>query len=54
MLLPRRAVLKIAPYQRHITIGLLLLLVIGPYIGFEPIGWLTELITNGMLTLTGL
>ena len=54
LLLPRRAHQKIAPYQRQIALGLMLVLVLGPYIGFEPIGWLTDLIVNGMLTLTGL
>ena len=54
LLLPYRAWAKIAPYQRQITLVLLLVLVLGPYIGFEPIAWLTELILKGMLALTGL
>ena len=54
LLLPYRAYQKIAPYQRQITIGLLLVLVLGPYVGFEPLGWLTDLILKGMLALVGL
>lgn len=54
LLLPWRTYQKIAPYQRQITMLLLLVLVLGPYIGFSPISWLTERIVNGMLTLTGL
>ncbi len=54
LLLPPRAYQRIAPYQRQITLALLLVLVLGPYIGFSPISWLTELIVNGLLTLTGL
>ena len=54
LLLPYRIWQKIAPYQRHITIALLLVLVLGPYIGFEPIAWLTDLILRGMLALTGM
>ena len=53
LLLPYRAWQKIAPYQRQITIGLLLVLVLGPYVGFEPIAWLTDLILKGMLALVG-
>ena len=54
LLLPWRAYQKIAPYQRQITMLLLLVLVLGPYIRFSPISWLTEWMVNGMLTLTGL
>lgn len=54
LLLPYRFYAKIAPYQRQITLGLLLVLIIGPYIGFEPIAWLTDLILKGMLALTGI
>ena len=54
LLLPYRAWQKIAPYQRQITLGLLLVLVLGPYIGFEPIAWLTDLILKGMFALVGM
>jgi Zn-dependent protease len=54
LLLPPRICRKILPYQRHIMLALLLVLVLGPYIGFEPIGWLTDLIVDGMLTLVGM
>ncbi len=54
VLLPYRVYAKIAPYQRQITLGLLLVLIVGPYIGFEPIAWLTDLILKGMLALTGI
>ena len=54
LLLPYRAWQKIAPYQRQITIGLLLVLVLGPYVGFEPLAWLTNLILKGMFALTGM
>ena len=53
LLLPYRACAKIAPYQRQITLGLLLVLIVGPYIGFEPIAWLTDLIMRGMFALVG-
>ena len=53
LLLPYRIYAKIAPYQRQITLGLLLVLIVGPYIGFEPIAWLTSLILKGMLALVG-
>jgi Zn-dependent protease len=52
-LLPYRTYAKIAPYQRQITLGLLLVLIAGPYIGFEPIAWLTDLIMRGMFALVG-
>lgn len=54
LLLPYRAWQRIAPYQRHIALGLLLVLIFGPYIGFEPIAWLTDLILKGMFALVGL
>jgi Zn-dependent protease len=54
VLLPYRTYVKIAAHQRQITTVLLLVLLLGPYIGFEPIAWLTELILKGMLALTGL
>ena len=54
LLLPYRAWQKIAPYQRQITLVLLLVLVLGPYIGFEPIAWLTALILKGMFALVGI
>ena len=54
LLLPYRAYAKIAPHQRQITMALLLILVFGPYIGFEPISWLTDLILKGMFALTGI
>ena len=54
LLLPYRTVQKIAPYQRHITLALLLVLIVGPYVGFEPLAWLTNLILKGMLALTGI
>ena len=53
LLLPYRIYAKIAPYQRQITLGLLLVLILGPYIGFEPIAWLTDLIMKGMFALVG-
>ena len=53
LLLPYRIYAKIAPYQRQITLGLLLVLIVGPYIGFEPIAWLTDLIMRGMFALVG-
>ena len=54
LLLPYRAWQKIAPHQRQITLALLLVLIFGPYIGFEPIAWLTDLILKGMLALVGI
>lgn len=54
LLLPYRAWQKIAPYQRQITIALLLVLVLGPYIGFEPLAWLTALILKGLFALVGM
>ena len=54
LLLPYRAWQKIAPYQRQITLALLLVLLLGPYIGFEPIAWLTDLILKGMFALVGM
>ena len=54
LLLPYRAWQKIAPYQRQITIGLLLVLVLGPYVGFEPLAWLTDLILKGMFALVNM
>ena len=54
LLLPYRAYLKIAPYQRQITLVLLLVLVLGPYVGFAPIAWLTDLILRGMFALVGM
>ncbi len=53
LLLPYRTYAKIAPYQRQITLGLLLVLIVVPYIGFEPIAWLTDLIMKGMFALVG-
>ena len=54
LLLPYRAWQRIAPYQRQITLALLLVLIFGPYIGFEPIAWLTDLILKGMFALVGM
>ena len=54
LLLPYRTWQKIAPHQRQITLVLLLVLVLGPYIGFEPIAWLTDLILTGMFKLVGM
>jgi Zn-dependent protease len=54
VLLPYRTYVKIAAHQRQITTVLLLVLLLGPYIGFEPIAWLTDLILKGMLTLVGM
>ncbi len=54
LLLPYRAWQRIAPYQRQITLVLLLVLILGPYIGFEPIAWLTDLILTGMFKLVGM
>lgn len=53
LLLPYRIYAKILPYQRQITIVLMLILVLGPYVGFEPIEWLTSLIMRGMFALVG-
>jgi Zn-dependent protease len=54
VLLPYRTYVKIAAHQRQITMVLLLVLLLGPYVGFEPIAWLTDLILKGMLTLVGM
>ena len=54
VLLPYRTYVKIAAHQRQITTVLLLVLLLGPYVGFEPIAWLTDLILKGMLTLVGM
>ncbi len=54
LLLPYRTWQKIAPHQRQITLVLLLVLILGPYIGFEPIAWLTDLILKGMFALVGM
>ena len=53
LLLPYRIYAKILPYQRQITIVLMLVLILGPYVGFEPIEWLTDLILGGMFALVG-
>ncbi len=54
ILLPYRIYAKIAPYQNRITLVLLLVLLLGPYVGFEPIAWLTDLILKGMFALVGM
>ena len=54
VLLPYRTYVKIAAHQRQITTVLLLVLLLGPYVGFEPIAWLTDLILKGMLALIGM
>ena len=53
LLLPHRIWQKIAPHQRRIALGMLLVLALGPYIGFEPIAWLTDLILRGLFALVG-
>ncbi len=53
-LLPYRTYVRIAAHQRQITLALLLVLLLGPYVGFEPIAWLTDLILKGMFALVGM
>ena len=50
--LPPKWYFKIAPYERYITLAVMLLLVLGPL--SELIGWLTTLILRGLFALVGM
>ena len=50
--LPPRLYFKIAPYERYITLGVMLLLLLGPLSSL--IQFLTTLILRGMFALTGM
>ena len=52
LLLPPRLYFKIAPYERYITVAVMLLLLLGPLSSL--IGLLTRLIMRGMFTLVGM
>ena len=52
ILLPPRLYFKIAPYERYITLAVLLLLLLGPLSEF--IGWVTTLILRLLFTLVGM
>ncbi len=51
-LLPPRIYFKIAPYERQITLVVMILLLLGPLSTF--IQWLTTLILRGMFALVGM
>ena len=50
--LPPKWYYKIAPYERYITLAVMLLLLLGPL--SELIGWLTSLILRGLFALVGM
>lgn len=52
LLLPPRLYFKIAPYERQITLVIMLLLLLGPLSSL--IGWLTTLLLRGMFALVGM
>ncbi len=52
LLLPPKWYFKIAPYERYISIAVMLLLLLGPLSSL--IGMLTRLIMRGMFTLVGM
>lgn len=52
LLLPPRLYFKLAPYERYITIAIMLLLLVGPL--SDLIGLLTRLILKGLFAATGM